>query len=1286
MTKRQLSIWVIVLGLFLIPTMWAAIPAAGDDAPTTLPANPSEDAANVLALYSSYYTPVTTFKQGSGAGSTSQVSVHVGAENRPMIYINGLASWSFMEFSAAQNVTEYSKIEFDVFNPQSTLTIKIRLNESGGILIDQELPTGWNHVSLDLSSFGTLAANKQPDFTAIQKIGLINNAGTARKLYVDNVYFVKEDSNSGGGDETPEPTSDAPTVFPTDPTADAADVLSLFSSVYTPVTTFTQGSGAGTVSQVNVQVGDVTRPMIYLKDAIGSWSFVEFAAAQNVSEYSNIEMDIYNPLTSEYNIKIRLNESSGYEIATAIAPGWTHIAVPLSAFSTLAKTPDLTAIQKFGLINTKGNTRSLYIDNIYFVKSEGGDEPVVTDDAPTTLPSDPTASADDVLAFYSSFYTPATTWNPNGLVDVGTVKEKQITVGDKTMSMLYLKEGMNSWSYFCFTEPLDISTYGKLEMDVYNPTYSNPEELSFQFKVRLSNTSSSVTVTPDLEEGWTHVVINLADYADVKNVPNLKSVSQIGVINGKGHPRNLYVANIYVSGKQEDVDPVDIDPDAPTEPAPQPKHQQEDVLSFYGSHYTNAVGLTLENAGDPVCTMDEINVGENKYLRFWGMNWCMLRLSPAVNLEDYDYIHVDVYTKKDPKIVFDFGNGTSNGRTPWQYLAPMQWKSINIPVELLKEKEATLSELSLIRLFCATGFPIEKLYFDNFYAFKGSPSGDIITYEIPQAPTPIMPWNTLTSFLVDKYAPELCPVADETGTAAITFPRIEEGDRVVKFDNLNGYASIKLENAIDLTGEDYLHINVYRKTGEQPVQLAFRSKSGAIYQATATQPEAVTKQWVYVNIPVSELTAVGVDITNMAGIQVTGEGTVYLDNIFAFHGTYHEGLGEDGILQVDWEEAKKAYDLLDPSNTTFMGVNLASACGGKKHGVLNQQYFYPTFEDLWYFKSRGTRLFRFPFAWERVQHELNGELDMALDVAKMKEIVGECERLGIHVMLDMHNYCRYFNGDTTLKFGDAELTPEHFADVWKKLAMEFKDYTNIYGYDIMNEPYGLIPGKWAIYAQAAINAIREVDTTTPIVIEGESYASAKSWKTTGAPLAATLTDPSDNIIWQAHKYFDKEGSGHYELGSYEEEMVTTTQHMDGIRPFVEWCVANNKRGILGEFGVPEYDARWLLVLDDVCKYLKENGIDATYWVGGNGYVNDPVSVQPAKEFTLERAQMRILSNYFNGFKESEDPDPTGISTVSNQNHKSQMNHIIYTLSGQKLNSTQGHKGILIINGKKIVVR
>jgi endoglucanase len=270
------------------------------------------------------------------------------------------------------------------------------------------------------------------------------------------------------------------------------------------------------------------------------------------------------------------------------------------------------------------------------------------------------------------------------------------------------------------------------------------------------------------------------------------------------------------------------------------------------------------------------------------------------------------------------------------------------------------------------------------------------------------------------------------------------------------------------------------------------------------------------------------------------------------------------------------------------------------------------------------------------------------------------------------------------KFGENEaaLSLDHFADVWKKLATVFKKYKNIFGYDIMNEPYGLTPGIWAQAAQKAIDAIREVDTTTPIVIEGESYASARTWMTNGAKLATQLTDPSNNLIWQAHCYFDKNSSGLYELGSYDDEVYRATPALQRLKPFVDWLNENNFKGIVGEFGVPRNDARWLKMLDEVCTYLKENKVNATYWVAGTGYANDQVSVQPLKDYTQERAQMRVLSKYFN--VESEEL-PTSISNVTRQ-PKVAGTDAIYTLQGVKVPSQQKlAPGIYIQGGKKILV-
>ena len=53
-----------------------------------------------------------------------------------------------------------------------------------------------------------------------------------------------------------------------------------------------------------------------------------------------------------------------------------------------------------------------------------------------------------------------------------------------------------------------------------------------------------------------------------------------------------------------------------------------------------------------------------------------------------------------------------------------------------------------------------------------------------------------------------------------------------------------------------------------------------------------------------------------------------------------------------------------------------------------------------------------------------------------------------------------------------------------------KDYKCIWGYDIMNEPNAMLKTTpWVKIAQACINAIREVDTETMLVISGDEFSS-----------------------------------------------------------------------------------------------------------------------------------------------------------------------------------------------------
>ena len=138
--------------------------------------------------------------------------------------------------------------------------------------------------------------------------------------------------------------------------------------------------------------------------------------------------------------------------------------------------------------------------------------------------------------------------------------------------------------------------------------------------------------------------------------------------------------------------------------------------------------------------------------------------------------------------------------------------------------------------------------------------------------------------------------------------------------------------------------------------------------------------------------------------------------------------------------------------TAYFGVNLSGAEFGNVYpGVDGTHYGYPTEKDLDYFKAKGLYLVRFPFRWERIQRVMNGPLD-ATELSKMKTFVQAAEDRGMPVILDLHNFARYsFDGGKTYTLigESSNLTAEHLADVWRKLAQEFKDYNNIWGYDII---------------------------------------------------------------------------------------------------------------------------------------------------------------------------------------------------------------------------------------------
>ncbi len=300
---------------------------------------------------------------------------------------------------------------------------------------------------------------------------------------------------------------------------------------------------------------------------------------------------------------------------------------------------------------------------------------------------------------------------------------------------------------------------------------------------------------------------------------------------------------------------------------------------------------------------------------------------------------------------------------------------------------------------------------------------------------------------------------------------------------------------------------------------------------------------------------------------------------------------------------------------THFGVNLSGAeFGGEVPGEFGRAYTYPTPEILDYYKAQGRTRIRLPFRWKRMQRGLNEPLNSD-ELGRLRGVLRAAGARKMKVILDLHSYGRYeFPGggeDKTGIIGSERVPLAAFADFWRRLASAVKDDAGLGGYGLMNEPHDMGDDvRWPRAAQAAIEAIRQVDPKAMIFVPGDGWSSSRSWcGGSNETLNQKVHDPSNQLTFEAHCYFDKNLSGSYQK-TYEGEETTPNKGVDNVRPFVEWCLAKKVRGFVGEFGVPDSDTRWLVTMDRFLNYLNRNGISATYWAGGPWWGPYPLAIEP----------------------------------------------------------------------------
>ena len=340
------------------------------------------------------------------------------------------------------------------------------------------------------------------------------------------------------------PPEDAPPV----PTAPAEDVISLFSDAYADVTvdTWSADWDVADVADVVIAGNPVKR---YTNLAFAG---IEFTSAQiDATSMTHLHVDLWTADADVFRVKLvdfgangifGGGDDSEHEVTLspastpAIAPRrWNTLDIPLDAFTGLASRANLAQM----IIS--GSSPTVYLDNIFFLKTE-----VTVPTGPTEPAPTPTDAAADVISLFSDAYTDAA-------VDTWSAEWDQADVADVDIAGNAAKRytGLVFAGIEFTSATLNATSMTHFRMDIWTPDATE----TAAFKVKLvdfgpngvydgggddSEHEITVTAASGLATGeWVSLDLPMASFTGLSARAHLAQLIISGDLN------TVYVDNIY---------------------------------------------------------------------------------------------------------------------------------------------------------------------------------------------------------------------------------------------------------------------------------------------------------------------------------------------------------------------------------------------------------------------------------------------------------------------------------------------------------------------------------------------------------------------------------------------------------------------------------------------------------------------------------------------------------------------------------------------------------------------
>lgn len=251
---------------------------------------------------------------------------------------------------------------------------------------------------------------------------------------------------------------------------------------------------------------------------------------------------------------------------------------------------------------------------------------------------------------------------------------------------------------------------------------------------------------------------------------------------------------------------------------------------------------------------------------------------------------------------------------------------------------------------------------------------------------------------------------------------------------------------------------------------------------------------------------------------------------------------------------------------------------------------------------------------------LNKELE------ELQKALDRARELDLRVLVDLHSPPGGRLPDGTLRMVLNPSLGNLYIDVWTRIATRFRNHPALWAYDLMNEPVQKRPSPpgardWWQLQEAAAQAVRQMDPTTPILI------AADDWDT---PPAFAWMRPVEipRVIYTVHMYWPYEFTHQGLEEDWDEASALTypgthqgrpvdrealIRHLEPVRTFQQ---AHNAHIFVGEFSAVRYAPGAAQYLADCIEIFEEYGWDWTYH-----------AFRESTEWDLEHADLPRLPAY-----------------------------------------------------------